>query len=106
MLPLSAKSGFWSREGLDLRMRRRRGRSLRWMARRRRMEGSIILGGKRGWGGWWVVWWSLSVDLGRCGEMEVQRGVLSGTCINIILRERYKFKRQMIDKMMLELLIV
>lgn len=42
VFPLSAKSMFCTWLGLFLMMRLRRVRSLRWMARRIRMEGSII----------------------------------------------------------------
>lgn len=61
VLPLSVKSGFWRLWGLFLIMRLRRLRSLRWMARRMRME-TLILEGE--WVGWWVgccggltCWW-------------------------------------------------
>lgn len=53
VLPLSVKSGFWMALGLLLTMRLTRTRSLRWIARRRRMETSIIgvLRGGEGPGG-------------------------------------------------------
>jgi len=40
--PRGVGSGFWRREGWDLRMRRRRRGSELWIARRRRREGSIL----------------------------------------------------------------
>jgi len=48
VLPLSSRSGFWRCLGLFLTMRLTRERSLRWMARRRRMEtGVMVLASKR-----------------------------------------------------------
>jgi hypothetical protein len=41
-LPVSERSGLCSRWGWDLRMRRASSASLEWIARRRRMEGSIL----------------------------------------------------------------
>jgi hypothetical protein len=40
--PRGVVSGFWRRRGWDFRMRVTRRGSLRWIARRRRREGSIL----------------------------------------------------------------
>ena len=42
VLDLSAKSGFWTKLGWVRRRRETRRGSLRWIARRRRVEGSIL----------------------------------------------------------------